>query len=167
MSEPKKKGCLGCSFPLLVSIGIVLIALIVFGVIGGALGRELFGDLGLGFLNVDKPHPELPPEVVFHIFGFPITNSIIGAWVTIAFLVIFSWAITRRFKLIPGRLQSLFEYLLGWLYDFCQNVAGEVNGRKFFPIVATLFLFVAFNAWLSLIPGFGSICFSLVTVPSS
>jgi len=33
-----------------------------------------------------------------------------------------------------------------------------VNGRRFFPVVATIFLFVAFNAWLALlIPGFGSI----------
>ena len=157
MAEPKKKGCFGCSFPLIIIIGIVLLALFSFGLIGGALGRNLLGDIGLGFLNVPQPHPELPPEIVFHIFGFPITNSVIGAWITVVFLVLFSWAITRRLKLIPNRLQSLFEYLLGWLHDFCGSVAGEKHGRVFFPIVATLFLFVAFNAWLSLIPGFGSI----------
>jgi len=54
-------------------------------------------------------------------------------------------------------LQSAFEFLLGWLYSFCQEVAGEENGRRFFPIVATIFLFVITNAWLSLLPGFGSI----------
>jgi F-type H+-transporting ATPase subunit a len=36
-------------------------------------------------------------------------------------------------------------------------VAGEKNGRRFFPIVATIFLFVLMNAWLSLLPGFGSV----------
>ena len=36
----------------------------------------------------------------------------------------------------------------------CSSVAGEVNGRKFFPVIATIFLFVLFNAWLSLLPGF-------------
>jgi F-type H+-transporting ATPase subunit a len=74
-----------------------------------------------------------------------------------AFLIAFSYAVTRRMKIIPGRLQSAFELLLGWLYDFCKRVAGDENGKKFFPFVATIFLFVAFNAWLSLIPGFGSI----------
>jgi F-type H+-transporting ATPase subunit a len=157
VSEPKKKGCLGCSSPLIIVIGIVLIALVVFGLIGGAIGRSVFGDWGLVFLKVPEPHPELPPEVAFNVFGFPITNSVIGAWVSIVFLVVFSWAVTRRLKLIPGRLQSAFEFMLSSLYDFCQSVAGEVNGRRFFPIVATIFLFVAFNAWLSLIPGFGSI----------
>ncbi|MFC1892549.1 F0F1 ATP synthase subunit A [Chloroflexota bacterium] len=154
---PEKKGFLGCSFPLVIIIGIVLVALVTFGLIGGALGREIFGDLGLDFLNVPQPHPELPPEVVFHIFGFPVTNSMVGAWVTIVFLLAFSWAVTRRIRLIPGRFQSAFEFMLGSLYDFCKSVAGESNGRRFFPLVATIFLFVAFNAWLSLIPGFGSI----------
>jgi F-type H+-transporting ATPase subunit a len=152
-----RRGILGIPLPLLIGIVIVLLVLFVLGFIGGALGRNLLGDIGLGFLNVPQPRPELPPEIVFHIFGFPITNSIIGAWITIVFLVVFSWAVTRRLKLIPNRLQSLFEYLLGWLHDFCQSVAGEKYGRVFFPVVATLFLFVAFNAWLSLIPGFGSI----------
>ena len=43
------------------------------------------------------------------------------------------------------------------MYNFCKDVAGEKNGRKFFPIVTTIFLFVLFNAWMNLIPGFGSI----------
>jgi F-type H+-transporting ATPase subunit a len=118
----------------------------------------MLGDLGLpNWLSVPQPEPKLPAEEVFNLFGFPITNSIIGAWLTMIVLVGFSYAITRRMKVVPGRLQSAFEFLLGWLYNLCQRVAGEENGRRFFPVVATIFLFVAFNAWLSLIPGFGSI----------
>ena len=119
------------------------------------LGLEL--PSWLSALSVDRPDPQLPAETIFHIFGFPITNSIIGAWITIIFLVGFSYIVTRRMKLIPGRLQAAFEFLIGWLYDLCCSVAGEENGRRFFPVVATIFLFVAFNAWLALLPGFGSI----------
>ena len=61
-----KKGCLGCSFPLIIILAIVLIGLIAFGFIGGALGRELFGDLGMGFLHIEEPHPELAAETVWH-----------------------------------------------------------------------------------------------------
>ena len=151
-----KRGCLGFSFPVLVGILLVFLMLLVIGFVSGPLGKSIFGDLGLPF-GVDRPEPELPVQEVFHLFGFPITNSIVGAWVTIIFVVGFSYVITRRMKIIPGRLQSVFEVLLGGLYNFCQSVAGEQNGRRFFPVVATIFLFVAFNAWLSLIPGFGSI----------
>jgi F-type H+-transporting ATPase subunit a len=155
-----KKKLLGCSFPLVVILAVVILGMVGLSLVGGALGRGIFGDLGLEFLNVPEPHPELPAETVWHLFGnehLPITNSMIGAWITIAFLVIFSWVITRRIKLIPGRLQAIFEYILVTLYEFCQSVAGEKNGRRFFPFIATIFLFVMFNAWLSLIPGYGTI----------
>jgi F-type H+-transporting ATPase subunit a len=155
--KPQKKGCLGCSFPIIIGVLLVFLVLFAIGFAAGPLGKSMLGLNLPSWLTPPQPDPKLPPEVVFHIFGFPITNSILGAWITIIFLVGFSWAISRRMKLIPSRLQTLFESFLGWLYDFCQSVAGEENGRRFFPVVATIFLFVAFNAWLSLIPGFGSI----------
>ena len=153
-----KRGFLGCSFPVLVGIGIVILALGVISLLSGALGKSLLGDIGLpSWLSVPQPHPQLPAEVVFYLLGFPITNSIITAWLSIIVLVGISYAVTHRLKLIPTRLQSMLESALGWLLNFCQEVAGEENGRRFFPIVATIFLFVITNAWLSLIPGFGSI----------
>ena len=153
-----KRGCLGFSFPVTVGIIIVILALGVISLLTGALGKSFLGDIGLpGWLSVPQPHPELPADAVFHLIGFPITNSVITAWLSIIVLVGISYAVTRRLKLIPSRLQSILEATLGWLLNFCQEVAGEKNGRRFFPIVATIFLFVLTNAWLSLIPGFGSI----------
>ncbi|MFC1915295.1 F0F1 ATP synthase subunit A [Chloroflexota bacterium] len=153
-----KRGRFGFLSPVLVGVLFIFLLFLVIGFISGPLGRSMFGDLGLpAWLTVPRPVPELPAEEVFHLLGFPVTNSIIGAWLTMVFLVVFSYVITRRMKLVPGRLQSAFEFLFGWLYNFCQRVAGEENGRRFFPLVTTIFLFVAFNAWLSLIPGFGSI----------
>jgi F-type H+-transporting ATPase subunit a len=160
---PEKKGCLGCSFPLLIGLAVVFLALLLIGLAAGPVGQGLLAVFGVSlsfpsWLIVPQPELSLPAETVFHIFGFPITNSVIAAWITIIFLVLFSYAITRRMKLVPGRLQTIFEFLVGWLHDLCTGVAGEENGRRFFPVVATIFLFVAFNAWLALlIPGFGSI----------
>jgi len=141
---------------MLVGILLVFLVLFIVGFASGPLGAKMLPGLELpSWLSVPQPHPELPAERVF--FNGPLTNSIIGAWVTIIVLVGFCYAATRRMKLIPARLQMVFEAFLGWLYNFCQRVAGEENGRRFFPVVATIFLFVAFNAWLSLLPGFGSI----------
>jgi len=153
-----KRSALGMSRPLLVGVLSLFVLLLVVGFLVGPLGRSMFGDLGLpAWLSLPHPEFKLPAETVFHLFGLPIANSIIGAWITMVVLICLSYLITRRMKVVPGRLQSAFEALLGWLYDLCRRVAGEENGRRFFPIVTTIFLFVAFNAWLSLIPGFGSI----------
>jgi len=142
---------------LLAGLGILLI-LFLISFIGGALGKSILGDMGLpAWLSVPRPSPQLPPEVVFHILGFPVTNTIVTAWLSILVLVAASYVITRRMRLIPGRLQAIFEAILGWLLKLCQDVAGEENGRRFFPLVASIFLFVIANAWLSLLPGFNSI----------
>ena len=83
-----KRGCLGCSFPVIVVLTVVLLILLVVGFASGPLGKSILGDIGLpSWLSVPQPHPELPAEVVFNLFGFPITNSIIAAWVTIIILV--------------------------------------------------------------------------------
>jgi len=153
-----KRGCLGCSFPILIGVLVVFLVLFIIGFASGPLGKSMLGDVGLpSWLSVPRPEPHLPAEQVFRLFGFPITNSIVGAWFSIIVLVGVSYAVTRRLKLIPARLQSMLEFALGALLSFCQSVAGEKNGRRFFPIVATIFLFVIMNAWLSLLPGFGSI----------
>lgn len=150
-----KRGCLGCSFPVIIVTGVIFLALFLVSLVTGPMGKNL---LGLpSWLIISKPHPELPAEVVFHILGFPITNSIIGTWFTIVFVASFCFMVTRKLTLIPGRSQALLEAVIEALLNFCKSVAGEKNGRRFFPIVATIFLFVALNAWLSLLPGFGSI----------
>ena len=58
-------------------------------------------------------------------------------------------------------MQSLLEFAIEWLLNFCIDVAGEKNGRRFFPVITTIFLFVIMNSWLSLIPGFGSITYTV------
>ncbi len=151
-----KRGC-----GLLSVFAVILLALFVISFMSGSLGASLFSGMELpgwlSWFSVERPDPRLPAEVIFHLFGFPITNSIVAAWLAIVVLVGISYAVTRRIKLIPSRLQNVVELALGWLLNFCESVAGEKNGRRFFPVVATIFLFVVINAWLSLFPGFGSV----------
>jgi F-type H+-transporting ATPase subunit a len=156
--EEKKKGCMGCSFPLIIGASIVLLGFLGISFLSGALGSALFGEgAGPSFAAAPKPAPELPAEEIFCVFGFPITNCILASWLTIIFLVGFFYAVTHRVKLIPGRLQALLEMALEWVLGLCEDAAGKENGRRFFPVVTTIFLFVIMNAWLSLIPGFGTI----------
>jgi F-type H+-transporting ATPase subunit a len=162
VTEPKRRGCLGCSFPILIIIVVVFLALGIFGFLSGAIGQELLQkyDVDINFpewLTVNAPEPHLPAPELFNVLGIPITNTVIASWITVVVLVLVSWAVTRRMKIVPGRLQTIFEAILGWLFDLCKSIAGDKNARRFFPIIATIFLYVLLNAWLSLIPGYGSI----------
>lgn len=153
-----KKGCLGCSFPLAIGIIIIVIALLVVGFISGALGKAIIGETSLSeSVAIETPHIQLPAEAIFHVGSFPITNTLITSWITIIVLVGLSYAVTHRIKLIPSRLQTLVEFAIEWMLNLCIEVAGEKNGRRFFPVITTIFLFVLINAWMNLIPGYGSI----------
>jgi F-type H+-transporting ATPase subunit a len=83
----------------------------------------------------------------------------VTAWLTIVVLGLLCYFATRRMKLVPTGLQNVVEYAVEMLINFTENVAGKEHGRKFFPVVATIFIFVIANAWLSLLPGFMSIGF--------
>jgi F-type H+-transporting ATPase subunit a len=158
-----RKGCLGCSFPVLIVIIVIVLAVGIVSFLSGALGKAIVGNVPLPeIFTVDAPHVQLPAEDIFHIGGFAVTNTLIASWITIVVLVAFAWAVTHRIKLIPSRLQSLLEFAIEWLLNLCIDVAGEKNGRRFFPIISTIFLFVLMNAWLSLVPGFGSITYTVV-----
>ncbi|MEW6034561.1 MAG: FoF1 ATP synthase subunit a [Chloroflexota bacterium] len=118
------------------------------GVVSAIMGREPFAG---------APRPEVPPEVIAHLGAIPITNTMITAWLTTIVLVVLFWIATRRMKLVPRGLQNLMEWAVEMLLNFVEGVVGKEKGRRLFPVIATIFLFVFVNAWMGLIPGYSSI----------
>lgn len=104
-------------------------------------------------------HISLAAEIIGHFFGFPITNSLLATWLTMAVLFIFTFLATRNMKMVPSGIQSVAELLVGGLYDFFGSVTGH-HIKKFFPVVASIFLFVIMANWIGLLPGVGTIGFT-------
>jgi F-type H+-transporting ATPase subunit a len=120
----------------------------IWGLMAGPIGAAVFG--GEPFIPV--PHVELAPPTLFTIGAFHVTNTLLSAWLTTALVLLLFVGGTRKMRVIPGRLQSVLEMLIEALYGFVSGVVGERFARPFFPILATIFIFVAFNAWIALIP---------------
>ena len=149
---------LGCSTRLLAGVSLAVLLLLLIGFVAGPIGSSLFGDIEwLSFIKVSKPHVSLPAEAVFHAGGFPVTNTLIASLLTTVILVIVAYLATRKMKLVPGRFQCAMEAIVEALLGFIDSVAGKGNARRFFPVVATIFIFVITNAYLALLPFFGSI----------
>ena len=139
-------------------IGLVVLILFIVGMAGGAIGRGMGIDLLPQVLGVPSLEIEsfFSGEPVFLTDGpFPITNTYIASWVTIIVATLFCFAATRKMKIIPGRLQGLVEMAMEMLINFIESVAGHKNGRRFLPMIATIFIFVMFNAYLALLPVYG------------
>ena len=114
----------------------------------------------VGFLfPVPRPHIEVPAEAIFYLGPIPITNTMLASWFTVLVIIGLFYAGTHRMKLVPTGLQNAIEWAVETLLNFVETTAGRENGRRFFPVVATIFFFVIMNAWLGLLPGFGTIGF--------
>lgn len=84
----------------------------------------------------------------------------LNAWiVTLVFLLIAAVA-SRRTSLVPRGIHNVFEAIIVFMMNEMDKVTGDHKKTKvFFPLVATLFLFILANNWLGLIPGTGTIGF--------
>lgn len=98
---------------------------------------------------------EIVATTLFTIAGIPVTNTVFTAWIVTAVLVILSLAATRSMSLVPRGLQNLMEYVVELLLTVCESTMGRRRGRRFFPVVATSFLFILFSNWMGLLPGWG------------
>lgn len=96
--------------------------------------------------------PQPPAEVLFSIFGLPVTNSIFTAWVVIAILVLFVYFSTRNMRLIPSGAQNLWELIVELWVGVSEQTMGRRRGRRFMPLVATSFLFILFSNWFGTLP---------------
>ncbi len=101
----------------------------------------------------------LASEVIGHIGPFEIRNTLLMAW--LAMTVIIGVALYVRstgLKLIPGRFQTAIELVIGSLYDLFASILNDERlARKFFPMIATMFLFIVLGNWMGILPGIGSI----------
>ncbi len=83
---------------------------------------------------------------------FAVTNTLLSSWIATIVIIVFFVAGSGKKRMIPGRFQALVETLFEAALNFCENVVGKDMGRKVFPVVATIFFFVLFNAWMALFP---------------
>ena len=70
-------------------------------------------------------------------------------------LSVLSFLATRRLQVYPGRLQNVMETVVDALHSLLDDTMGY-QGRKFFPLIATLGIFILTANLIGIIPGFES-----------
>lgn len=103
-------------------------------------------------------HISLAAEKLWTVWGMPISNSFIATYLVMAILIAFAFFSTRHMRLVPGTLQLIAESVVGGLYDFFSAIAGK-HVTKFFPVIASFFIFILISNWAGLLPGFSTIGF--------
>jgi len=87
-----------------------------------------------------------------HIGGAAV-YAIAYTWLIIIALLIISLLATRTIREVPKGLQNFMEIIVDGIENMIAESMGE-KGRPFFPLIATLALFILVSNLIGLIPGF-------------
>jgi len=78
---------------------------------------------------------------------------VIYMWVVMALLIILSAVAAKTVTLVPSKGQNIFEIIISGLEEFAVTITGD-EGRWLFPLIGTIFLFIAASNLIGLVPGF-------------
>ena len=107
-------------------------------------GPEKFPNL---ITVISRAFPNEPWSHVLHHFEAVIFAMLVGA-----ILCVLALLASRNPKMIPGPLQNVAELAVEKLYDFVVGILGPKHGRRFFPFLATLFVYILAMNLFGLIP---------------
>lgn len=79
------------------------------------------------------------------------TNASLMMIVTVLLVSALMLAGARRGEMVPGRLQSLSELSYEFVANLIRETVGQ-EGRRYFPLIFTLFMFILFGNLLGMIP---------------
>lgn len=107
-------------------------------------------------------HISVKPETLWSLplvghLTLRITNSFLTMLLVMLFLIILGSLVARRAQLIPGRLQSVVEMVVEFLLGLVEGTAGKKLGRRIFPLIGGLFIFIIVANYTGLLPGIGTI----------
>ena len=101
-------------------------------------------------------HPPLLLPLLFNAIGLEhfaeAILNVIYSWLVMIILLVCAKLAVSGIKMIPTGGQNFFEVLVGGYEDFMVDVMGE-EGRPYFPLIFTLFIYILLMNWLGMIPG--------------
>jgi len=100
----------------------------------------------------------LKAQQLFSLGSYSVTNGLLLTLVVSLILIIFSLVLKSKIKIIPGKLQGTVEMGVESLLNLMESTLGSAQkAKKYFPLVATIFIFILFSNLLGIFPGVGSL----------
>jgi F-type H+-transporting ATPase subunit a len=81
-------------------------------------------------------------------------------WLVMILLIGFAYFFGRSLKLVPGRIQAGIEWGYQVVLDYmAETLESAELAQRFFPLIASIFLFIVVGNELEFFPGVGSVGF--------
>lgn len=108
----------------------------------------------------------LPPEILFQGTPFAMNRIILVRLLMVVVVMIIFGIGAMRAKVVPGRFQSVLEILMDFVrYNIVYEMIGEERGKRYVPMMSTLFLTIFFFNLCSVIPGLNMAATATIACP--
>ena len=107
-----------------------------------------------------------PPPILFEGTPFELNRIILVRLIAVLALVLVFWIGTRKMRMIPGRFQGVVEMGLNLVRThIAEDLLGEKDGKRFLPLLTTIFFLVWFSNITGIIPGLNIAGTSIIGMP--
>ena len=97
---------------------------------------------------------------------FEVNRIILVRLLAVVALVLVFWLGTRKMRMVPGRFQGTIEMALNLVrVNIAEDLLGEKDGKRFLPLLTTIFFLVWFMNVTGIIPGLNIAGTSVIGMP--
>jgi len=103
------------------------------------------------------PHISIKAEIIFHLLGFGVTNSMIASAIVFLLTIFIAFYYKHQSTLkTKGNFYYLIKFFVKTIYDLFYSVLGDKT-NVFFPLLFAFFFYILLENWFGLLPGVGSL----------
>jgi F-type H+-transporting ATPase subunit a len=107
-----------------------------------------------------------PPAILFEGTIFEMNRIILVRLLAVVALILVFWLGTRKMKIVPGRFQGVVEMALNLVrVNIAEDLLGEKDGKRFLPLLTSIFFLVLFMNLTGIIPGLNIAGTSVIGMP--
>lgn len=104
--------------------------------------------------------------MLFEGTWFEMNRIILVRLLAVVALVLVFWLGTRKMRTVPGRFQGTVELALNLVrVNIAEDLLGEKDGKRFLPLLTTIFFMVWFMNVTGIIPGLNIAGTSIIGMP--
>lgn len=104
--------------------------------------------------------------MLFEGTWFEMNRIIVVRLLAVVALVLVFWLGTRKMRTVPGRFQGTVELALNLVrVNIAEDLLGEKDGKRFLPLLTTIFFMVWFMNVTGIIPGLNIAGTSIIGMP--
>lgn len=96
-------------------------------------------------------HPFMFLDWIAGLINLHVGEHVLYTWLAMAILLSGAWLASRNISMVPGKMQNFMEAVMGGFDSLIENVMGK-DGKPYFPLIATIGMFVLVSNLLGLVP---------------